>query len=168
MAVKTHIDELINFSSEILLRIAESPEVVGLIMDVAPADVTDEEKDAVWRYLYDYDWIDETVQSAGSFVLVDVDMVAAQTGTIKDLEIYVQVVVSKQIMALNHKTFKGVRGNRRDNLARQIDLLLNGSRDFGIGQLQLASVRTANVPAAFTSKLLTYRISNFAKNREAQ
>ena len=168
MAVQTHLDELINYSSQIITKLMNSPEVVGLMMDVSPADVTEEDMERAREHMYDYDYIDETVQTAGAYIMVDVDMVAAPTGTIKDVEAYVQIVVSKTYMKLNNKKFKGMRGNRRDNLARQIDLLINGSRDFGIGKLLLVTARTANVPAAFSSKLLTYRAADFAKNRAVE
>ncbi len=168
MAVQTHLDELINYSSQIITALSNSPTVVGLMLDKAPADVTEDDMDTAREQMYDYDYIDETVQSAGAFIMVDVDMVAAPTGTIKEMEAYVQIVVSKQYMKLNTRKFKGMRGNRRDNLARQVDLLINGERDYGIGKLQLMSARTANVPSAFTSKLLTYRVPDFAKNRTAR
>ena len=168
MAVQTNLDELINYSSQIINVLSNSAVVVGLMLDKAPADVTEDDMDRAREQMYDYDYIDETVQSAGAFIMVDVDMVAAPSGTIKDLEAYVQIVVSKQYMHMDPKVFKGMRGNRRDNLARQIDLLINGERDYGIGKLQLMSARTANVPSAFTSKLLTYRIPDFAMNRAAR
>lgn len=168
MAVNTHLDELINYSSQIITALSNSPEIVGLMLDKSPADVTEADMDAAREQMYDFDYIDETVQTAGAFIMVDVDMIAAPTGSIKTLEAYVQIAVSKTYVKLNAKKFKGMRGNRRDNLARQIDLLVNGSRDFGIGKLQLVSARTANVPSSFTSKLLTYRSEDFAKNRAAK
>ena len=70
---------------------------------------------------------------------------------------------SKQFVDLD---FVGVKGNRRDNLAREIDLLLRGSRDFGIGKLELVSAITSPVPKKFTSKLLTFRAVNFANGKE--
>ena len=167
MAVQTHLDELIDYTSKIIAALSNSPEVVGLIVDKAPSEVTEADMDNARNKMFDFDYIDETVQSAGAFIMVDADMVAAPTGTIKDLEVYVQIAVSKTYVKLSPTIFKGMRGNRRDNLSRQIDLLLNGSRDFGIGKLQLVTARTANVPSSFTSKLLTYRVPDFAVNRAA-
>ena len=167
MAVQTHLDELIDYTSKIIAALSNSPEVVGLIVDKAPSEVTEADMDNARNKMFDFDYIDETVQSAGAFIMVDADMVAAPTGTIKDLEVYVQIAVSKTYVKLSPTIFKGMRGNRRDNLSRQIDLLLNGSRDFGIGKLQLVTARTVNVPSSFTSKMLTYRVPDFAVNRAA-
>jgi len=165
MAVQTHLDELINYSSNVVRALLGSKEVVALMTDHPDPDLYGADGDAAAQHIYDYDYVDNTQLEAGVYIMVDCDMVAAPTGSIKDLELYVQVMVSKSIMPLDPKKFKGVKGNRRDNLARQIDLLLNGSHDYGIGRLQLVSARTANVPSSFTSKLLTYRIPDFAKDR---
>ena len=165
MAVHTHIDEIISYKANVISALANSPEVVALMLDKPNPDVNGEDGDIARRDIYDYDYIDETQLEAGSYILVDCDIVGRPTSTVKDLEVYIQVVVSKTIQKLDHKKFKGVMGNRCDNLARQIDLLLNGSRDYGIGRLTLVSVKSANVPASFTSKLLTYWIPDFARDR---
>lgn len=168
MAVETHLDELIDFSSNIISKLANSQEIVNLIVDKPNADIYGADGDEARAHMYDYDYIDETQTSAGAFVMVDVDMVAADSGTIKEMDIYVQVAVSKTFMRLDPKKFKGIKGNRRDNIVRQIDLILNGSREFGIGKIQLISARTSIVPTSFTSKMLTYRVYDFAKNKKVE
>lgn len=168
MAVETNLDELIDYSSDVIAALSASPEIVSLIVDKKISDITDDDYEQARRQMFDFDYIDETVQSAGAFIMVDADMISLPTGTIKDIEVYVQVAVSKTMMELDRKKYKGTRGNRRDNLARQIDLVLRGSRDYGIGPLQIVSARTANVPSAFSSKLLTYRSPDFANNKAAK
>lgn len=58
-----------------------------------------------------------------------------------------------------------MKGNRRDNLARSVDALLNGSRDYGVGKLVLMGAAPAKVPDKFTSLLLTYEIRDFRSER---
>lgn len=165
MAKQTHIDELIDCSQMIVKAILNSKEVMGLIANNPDIDL-DDPNIAEWEeHVFDHAWVDDTVQEAGAFVTVDVDIPDVPTGTIKDVRIYVEVLVSKAYMKLTPSLFKGVRGNRRDNIARQIDLLINGSKDFGIGRLDLASVMTTNTTNKFTGKLLVYEVNNFAKNR---
>ena len=169
MSQKTHLDELIDYSSNIISSMANSQEIVALMLDKDPAnvDLGGDDGDIAREHMFDYDYVDDTQLEAGAYIMVDVDMIDSPTGTVKDMEVYVQIVVSKTYMELDKKSFKGVKGNRRDNLARQIDLLLNGSKDFGIGKLSLMSARTANVPKSFTSKMLTYGVSDFAYTRGA-
>jgi len=64
-------------------------------------------------------------------------------------------------MQLDRKVFKGVIGNRRDNLVRFIDRLLNFSDIFGIGALSLRAVRTGTLSDKFTIRELEYRVPEF-------
>lgn len=165
MAIQTHLDQIIDYTSNVISELANSPTVVGLMLDKFNPDMNGVDDEEARKFMYNYDYIDETNLQARAYILVDADMISAPTWTTKTMELYVQIIVNKSYMALNTKIWKGRRGNRRDNLAREIDLILNGSRDFGIGKLKLTSATTASVPAAFTSKLLTYRVPDFARDR---
>ena len=79
----------------------------------------------------------------------------------QDFKLFVTVICHKGFMELDPRKHTGVIGNRRDNLVRKIDLLLNGSDIFGIGKLSLVSVRTAPSPVGFTTRELTYKVSDF-------
>lgn len=165
MAIRTHLDELIEYPDNVISALAASPIVVGLILDKPQPAMDGTDDETARLQMFDFDYVPETNLEAKAYICVDADMVASPTGTINDMELYVQIIINKSYMELSDKTWKGRKGNRRDNLAREIDLLLNGSRDYGIGRLDLVSCRTANVPAAFSSKLLTYRIPDFARDR---
>ena len=80
---------------------------------------------------------------------------------IKDAEIYVTVACHKQYMKLDHSIYKGMMGNRRDNITRYIDKLINNSPIFGIGNLTLKSVRTLSPYNQFIFKELTYTVPEF-------
>lgn len=166
MAVQTHLDQLIDYTSDAIRIIAGSPEVVGLMLNKPNPNMDGVDDEEARKYMYNFDYIDETNLEARAYIMVDADMVSAPTWTVKDMELYVQIILNKSFMDLDTKVWKGRKGNRRDNIAREIDLVLNGDRGFGIGRLQLVSATTANVPSAFTSKLLTYRIPDFARDRK--
>lgn len=162
MAKSTFLDELIGYKHSVIKDIAEDQSVVGLLLNDPNIDMeSDEAYDVVGNTIFDFDYVDRTVQRTDAYIMVDAEMMYPTSGTMHMWRLYVQVVCEKTYNKLDHKVFKGVRGNRRDNLARQIDLLINGRRDLGIGELQLYSVTTATVPDTFTSVLLTYEIHDF-------
>jgi len=167
MAIETHLDEIIDYKKIIINKIGLSKDVVALLTDNPLIDMdSDAAYDVFDKNLYDYNYVDDTQTADTSLVMVDVEVPSVPTGTIKDLYVFVQVVVPKAQMKLDATKFKGVKGNRKDNLLRQIDLLLNNSQEFGIGKLKLESVNVASVPDKYTSTLLTYSISDFARNRK--
>ena len=161
----THVDALINFSAKIIQKIAASQEVVGLMLNDPDILMTSEAALNIYDDLYDYDYIDDTIDGDKALIMVDVDMLGQSSSTMSDYVIYVQVVCTKKYMKLTPSLFKGVRGNRCNNIVRQVDLLLNGSREFGVGKLELKAINTANVPKNLTSKLLTYKLVDFAHDR---
>lgn len=165
MAGKTHLDEIIDYNSEAINKIISSTEVMRLISNELNYNPDDEAAERWEEHVNDHNWVDDTIQEVTAYVLIDSEMVKAPSGSVKTMALYVQVVCHKQYMKLDSDMFPGVKGNRRDNICREIDLLLNDSKDFGIGRLELTSATLANAPEGFTSRVLTYQVPDFAKER---
>ena len=164
--IDTHVDELVDYNQLICRKLKSSIPVMQLISNNPNIDLN-EPSSAEWEdHIFDYAWVDDTVQEASAFITVDVDIPEISSGTIKEMRVYVQVLISQTYMQLPSDLFPGIKGNRRDNLVRQIDLLLNGSYEFGIGMLNLTSIRTVTAANKFSSKLLTYEVSDFNRNRK--
>jgi hypothetical protein len=121
-----------------------------------------DEADAVFdKYLFDYGYVDGTVDEASAFICVEAEVTDIPNTTIQDLKLYVTVICHKLFMPIDTLKFKGVIGNRRENLCRCIDDLLNGSNIFGIGSLTLNSARVVPAPTGFAARELTYSVPNF-------
>ena len=163
---KTPLQDGVDYKAQVVARLVSSQAVVGLLLNNPEIDLdSDEAIDSLDDIIFDFDYIDRTVERSNAFIMVDADMVGPTSASFNAWEIYVQVVCHKDYVKMDSKIFKGVRGNRRDNLMCEIDKLLNGSRVFGIGRLELKSAVTAMVPDSFTSKLLTYTVHEARKER---
>ena len=160
------LDDMTRSKEAIIKKIAVSQNVIGLLLNDPNIDMdSDEANDVIGRNIFDYDYIDGTVQRADAYIMVDSELDYPSSVSMNQWRVYVQVVCAKVYNAVDHKIFKGVPGKRRDNLAQEIDVLLNGERFIGIGDLELLSAAPANVPATFTSMLLTYRVHDFRRER---
>ena len=163
---KTYLDELVEYPAKAIQKIGTTKDVVSLLTDNATVDMdSDEANDIIDRNIFDYDYIDRTVQRSDAYIMVDSELDYPTSGTMNQWRVYVQIVCAKTFNSMDHKIFKGVSGNRRDNLAQEIDALLNGERFIGIGDLELLSAAPATVPDTFTSMLLTYRVHDFRRER---
>ena len=137
------LDDMTRYKEAIIKKIAVSQNVIGLLLNDPNIDMdSDEANDVIGRNIFDYDYIDGTVQRADAYIMVDSELDYPSSGSMNQWRVYVQVVCAKVYNALDHKIFKGVPGNRRDNLAQEIDVLLNGERFIGIGDLELLSAAT--------------------------
>lgn len=159
---KTYLDEIITYPQKAVSLIGDSKECVGLLLNKAVLSITEDDCDeARERNIFTYQYVDSTTQTATAYVWAEVDVPSIQNQRIKDLRLYVTVAVHKQYMALDRKIHTGMAGNRRDNLVRYIDKLLNFKDIFGIGKLALKSVRTVNAPSGFVIKEIEYEIPDF-------
>lgn len=168
MADKTYLDDMIDYKDRVVKALSKSQEVVGLLLNDPAVDMnSDAAYEIVGHHIYDYDYVDRTVERDDAYVMVDTELISPSSGSMNKWYLYVQIVCSKPYNKLDGKLFRGTKGNRRDNLARQIDVLINGSREFGVGRIELYSAAPAQVPDSFTSILLTYEIQDFRRERLA-
>lgn len=159
---KTYLDQIVDYPSKIILRLAEDKFCSGLILNKKFGDITECDVDTILdKHIKDYQYIDETNQETAAFVWVEIDINKVENFTVKDILIYVTVVCHKNYMALSPKRFNGIVGNRRDNIVRYIDRILNNANFVGIGRLQLKSVRTVAPINGFTARELVYRVPDF-------
>lgn len=158
----TNIDELSEYPVKALQKIGTDNTVVGLLLNNPSIDMESDEADAVFNEnLFDYNYVDGKTQEVKAYICVETEIPRISSRTIKNMAVYVTVVCHKQYMKLNPLVFQGYIGNRRDNLVRYIDLLLNGNDIFGIGGLELKSVNTINAPEGYTARELVYVVPDF-------
>lgn len=159
---KTYLDQIVEYPAKVMLRIAEDKSCTGLIIDKPFSEVVESDCDeALNEFIKDYQYVDDTTQTTAAYVWVEAEVNRVENNTIKNMMIYVTVACHKNYMTLDRKLFKGTIGNRRDNLVRYIDKVLNNSEFLGIGALKLRSVRTLNSINRFTLRELSYEIPDF-------
>jgi len=160
----TYIDELVEYPLKALLKIAENKKCVALLLNKKPDDITFlDTENACDNHMFDYSFVNSTTQEVTAYIFIEVDVFRVENRQIKNLALYATVACHKDYMRLDNELFPGVIGNRRENIAKHIDEVLNFSDVFGIGELSLHSVRTGNLSNGFTIKELEYRTPDFHK-----
>ena len=90
-------------------------------------------------------------------------MINRPNANFKGMAITVSVVCNVGYIKLDKKKFKGIKGNRIDNIARQIVVALgDDDQEFDIGELTLIQCRPVNVPKGYTAVELAYEVDDFA------
>lgn len=159
---KTYLDQIVEYPSKIMLRISEDKNCAGLLVNKAFADVTEDDMDTVRdEFIKDYQYVDETTQSVAAYIWVEMEVNRVENKTIKGIRVYVTIACHKNYMTLSRQAYKGILGNRRDNLVRYVDKVLSNSEFLGIGALKLHSVKTMTPINNFTIRELTYEIPDF-------
>lgn len=159
---KTYMDELVEYPAKALQRIGTDVTIAKLVTNNPSIVIGSDEADAIFeKNLFDYAYVDSTNHETAAFIFAEVEIPRVINKTIKGMRLYINVVCHKQYMRLDPALFPGLVGNRRDNLVRYIDKLLNQNDVFGIGLLSLISVRNIAGPFDFTVREITYEIPDF-------
>lgn len=159
---RTCVDGLVEIPRMIIDEIYTMPEVIRLLADNPTATLSDiEDSDGRVKYIYDYEYVDETVEEAAAFICVDALPVDITNQTTMPWDVYIHIICHKNFMTTNKRKFKGMRGNRRDNLALLLASKFNGSRNFGIGTLNLVRISKTSLPSHFTGRSLHFEVSDF-------
>lgn len=159
---KTFLDELVEYPVKALQRIGTDQTIASLLTNNPSIDMDSDEADEVFdKYLFDYGYVDGTTSEAAAYICVEAELAKVPTPTMKDLRLYVRIVCHKEFMDIDASKFKGMIGNRRENLSRYVDRLLNGSEVFGIGKLSLDYAQVAPAPTGFAARELAYRVVDF-------
>lgn len=162
MARMTDLDELVDFSYLARSLILQDQAIMALLSNDPDYDPDGDDAEKYEAQVKDHDYVDETTLEANAYIMVETEMASRDTATMDTMYVYVNIVCSKKYMDLNPKLFRGYKGNRRDNIARLVHLLLNNNNAFGVGELHLASATIGSVPTGFTSRVLTYRVPTYA------
>lgn len=166
MEFATNLDEVILYKNTVMKAIAADDMVLALIADDPDIKAgSPEASEIVFNNILDHSFSEDTIQVDTALILTEVEMYSRPTDAVKNMTLNVQVICNNKFIELNKKKFRGVIGNRRDNIARYTDAALHTQAAFkmGIGRLQLYSYMPCSVPSGFTSTMLSYRIPEFAR-----
>lgn len=162
---KTYLDELVEYPAKVIRKIGTDPTVISLLLNDPNVDMdSDAADDAFDKYIFDYEYVDNSAVEAGCYICVEDEMIKASSPTIQDYRLYITVVCHKEFMKLDPAKFPGMLGNRRDNVVRYVDVLIDNTDLVGIGRLTLTSVKTIAAPTGFSARELIYNVSDF-KNK---
>ena len=164
MAVNTPLDEIIDYKDTAIKKMLASQDVMSLIFDTPNIDM---ESDAVYnarkQHFFDYGTNPDTIQADTVSIFVQSSMVNRINANFKGMAMTISIVCNAGYIELDKKKFKGIKGNRIDNIARQIVVALDDDdQEFGIGELTLTQCRPVNVPKGYTAVELAYEVGDFA------
>lgn len=130
--------------------------IVALITDDEESDVPNHT--LPYSQIYPYEFIPETVDSGQTFICFDVDIAEVVNKTFYVPVLYIWAFTHKSKMRLPNG------GVRIDQLSAEIDKVLNGSRLYGLGELNLRSVGRFSPILDYQGRVLTYYAKDFNRS----
>lgn len=128
-----------------------SPNIVNAV-DSSKADCPDE---LIWNNIFPMLVYPKTVDEVKTYINIELAVPKINGSTYKDVTIRIDIFTHIN----NQKTSSGYI--LTDYIQSEIDLLLNGSTEYGIGYLELVSVKPLHVSPNHYGSTLTYKDVNF-------
>lgn len=147
-----HLDEFFKYKNKLMEDILTTPSIVDLI---SPGIKPEKIHDLAYRQVFPYEFVPDTVEQGETFICFDVDIQKSVNKTYLLPTLYVWVFTHKSLLRLPEG------GVRTDRLCSEICKKINGSKEYGLGDLDLYSVKRFAPMTDYQGKCLTFYATDF-------
>jgi len=146
------LDELFDYKNQLMEDLLTHKDIVDLIDDTVELKNA---KKLVYKQVFPYEYVPDTVEEGKTFICCDVDIQKTVNQTFLLPTLYVWVFTHKSKLRLPEG------GVRTDKLCSKIAGAINGSREYGLGELDLYSVKRFAPMTDFQGKIMTFTAKDF-------
>jgi len=113
--------------------------------------------------VYKYEYVPDTQENAKTFLCVEIVPTKTPGDSMIRNYIYVFCFCSKRIISTYKR--KGTVGTRVDILMSDVDKILNGNNEFGIGPLEWKGSEIYKPQVGYYGRVATYEVSSYRRPR---
>lgn len=147
------LSEAFDYKNRLMESLCKNPNIVRLVTGCENPSMP--AHDLPYTHFFPYEHIPETASEASVYICFEVEIHKVPSKTIYYPVIYVWIVAHKSKM---RPEWGGVL---TDQIASEIDAMLNGSRLYGQGELELAGLRSFIPITGYNGRSLTYTTKDF-------
>ena len=150
------LKDFFDYKNRLMQDLCKSREIVTLVTDNQDSDVPNHT--LPYSQVFPYEYIPETVNDGQTFICFDVDIASVENKTFYIPVLYIWAFTHKSKFRLNKADGGGVR---IDRLCAEIDKVLNGSRYYGLGTLDLVRVERFSPILDYQGRVMVYTTRDF-------
>lgn len=147
-----YLSEVPRYRDTIMEQLCKCDRVVELMRPEEKPDMR--ASDMAYRYIYPYDHIVDKTTAAGIYLCFDIVAPRVVNRAFTDLRIYFWIIAHDRRM-------RTPQGLVTDLLSNEIEKMMNGSREFGLGRVELSAWDRFNPADCFHGRSLVYRTVDF-------
>ncbi len=147
------LEEFFDYKNRLTQDLLTSKSIVRLLSD--DYEDIDKPETLVYKQVFPYEYVPETVEHGYTFICCEVEVQKISSKTFMSPTLYVWVFTHKSKMRLPEG------GVRVDKLCSEIAKTINGSRYYGLGELDLYSVRRFAPIADYQGKVMSFQTREF-------
>lgn len=164
-----NLEELGEFKNKVVSKLINDPNIIDVLLgdlnkiDDPEVALLGKDNSGEGGCVFKFEFVPDTQESSKTFLCIEVVPEKTNGDSVTEMSIYVFCYCSKNIMQTYHR--KGQSGTRVDMLASDIDKILNGNTEFGIGPLEWVGSSIYKPALAYYGRMLVYRVSSFRRVR---
>lgn len=152
------LQEFFDYKNQLMKDLLTNDEIVRLL-DVDGVTAENAEVLAYDR-VYPCEYIPDTVQDGYTFICFDVDISRANDKTYLSPTVYIWVFTHRSKLRLPEG------GIRTDKLCNEICKAINGSREYGLGELSLYACKRFAPMTDYQGKVMTFFAKDFNRQHD--
>lgn len=146
------LSEFFDYKNKLMEDLLTNPEVVKLLDDSVEMRNA---SSLAYTHVFPYEYIPDTVEHAKTFICFDVDVQESINKTFLLPTLYIWVFSHKSKLHLREG------GVQTDKLVSEIAKSINGSHFYGLGELDLYSVKRFAPVTDYQGKVMTFHAKEF-------
>lgn len=147
------LEEFFDYKNQLMADLLTNDTIVRLLTD--DCTYINNPETLVYNQVFPYEYIPETIEHGQTFICCDVDIQKSVNKTFLLPVLYIWVFTHKSKLRLPEG------GVRTDKLASEIAKTINGSRYYGLGELDLYSAKRFAPITDYQGKVLTFHATDF-------
>lgn len=148
------LQELFDYKNRMMYDLLTNKEIVKLI-DPTIKNMDEAYERLAYKRVFPYDYIPDTIEDAGTYVCFDVDIQKVMNKTFLNPTIYIWLFTHKSQLRMSEG------GVRTDLLCAEIAEAINGSKYYGLGELDLYSVKRYAPISDYQGKIMMFLAKDF-------
>lgn len=146
------LEDLFDYKNRLMKDLVTNERIVRLLDDELPFE---DARSLIYKQIFPYEYVPETIEHGHTFICCDVDVQSVTSKTYLNPTLSIWVFTHKSKLRLPQG------GVRTDQLVCEINKVLNGSRYYGLGELNLYSVRRFATLTDFQGKQMVFLANEF-------
>lgn len=147
------LEEFFDYKNRLMEDLLTSKPIVLLLSD--DQKVIEKPETLIYEQVFPYEHIPDTTVRGNTFICAEVEIQKASSKTFLTPTLYIWVFTHKSKMRLPEG------GVRVDKLCSEIAKTINGSRHYGLGELDLYSVKRFAPMEDYQGKVMTFQATDF-------
>ena len=153
------LQDFFDYKNQLMQDLVTRESIVRLIDD----DISMEDAESlIYTKIFPYEYLPEIVHDGNTYVCCEVDIQSVSNKTYLIPTLYIWVFSHKSKLRLPEG------GVRTDKLCSEICRAINGSRYYGLGELELHSVKRFAPMSNFNGKLMTFQAKEFNRQYDGK